>query len=74
MQGRDREIHQGNMEVVMDKIQNMVDSFMYLNYRYNRERSPDITPVSWKLIYGEKVSLYEMWFQIDRNILPSAEL
>lgn len=54
--------------------QKLVDDFLYLNYRYNRERSPDITPISWKLIYGEKVSLYEMWYQIDRNILPSTEL
>jgi hypothetical protein len=44
----------------------IIDDCIYLNYRYNRDRSPDITPEGWKTIFGNKVDKYEVWYQADK--------
>ena len=31
----------------------IIDSLTYINYKHNRELSPDITPDRWALVYGE---------------------
>jgi hypothetical protein len=57
----------------MDDIQKIADDIIYLNYRFNRDRSPDISPERWKAIYGDKVNKFEVWYQAD-TILGSAGL
>jgi len=49
----------------MEHIKKIIDDCVYLNYRYNRERSPDISVERWKEIYGDRVDTYEIWFQAD---------
>jgi hypothetical protein len=51
----------------------ILDDIIYLNYRYNRERSPEIPYTKWKLIYGDKVNKFEVWYEAD-TILGSTGL
>ena len=45
--------------------QDIMDDIIYLNYRFNRERYPEIPYHKWKRIYGEKVDKFEVWIQAD---------
>lgn len=49
----------------MEHIKKIIDDMVYLNYRFNRERSPEITLDQWRKIYGDRVDVYETWFQAD---------
>ena len=49
-------------------VQDILNDIIYLNYRYNRERSPEIPYQNWKRIYGDVVDKFEVWFQADKII------
>ena len=35
------------------ELNNLIDALTYLNYKYNRQRSPDIAPEQWARIYKD---------------------
>ena len=43
----------------------LVDELTYANYRYNRQRSPDITPVQWRRVIPEFTDAMEARFQAE---------
>ncbi len=45
-----------------DAINNLIDDLIYNNYVYNRQRTPDITPEQWKVVYGDTTK-YEQRYQ-----------
>jgi len=49
----------------VEHISKILDDIIYMGYRVNRERSPEISPERWKAIYGDRVDVYELWFQAD---------
>lgn len=52
----------------------MVDELTYMNYAYNRRRTPGIAPERWKLVYGERVDGMEQRFLAEStlNLKPLA--
>ncbi len=42
----------------------LLDELTYANYKFNRQRSPDITPEQWSKIY-RNVGALEARFQAD---------
>jgi len=49
----------------MEHISKILDDIIYMGYRVNRERSPEISVSRWKEIYGDRADTYEVWFQAD---------
>lgn len=45
-------------------IPDLIDNLTYINYAYNRERSPDIKPSQWAKIYPNADKL-ELRFQVE---------
>ncbi len=39
---------------------------VYKSYAFNRENSPDITPQSWKKVYGPEVEDFEARYQTQK--------
>jgi hypothetical protein len=46
--------------------ENIVQDAIYMSYRYNRDRSPDITPEGWQSVFGD-TRLMEVRYQRERN-------
>ena len=38
-------------------IHEVIGELTFVNYRFNRERSPDVTPAQWARIYPDAVAL-----------------
>lgn len=56
----------------VDGIIDLVDELTYINYRYNREISPHITPERWEKSYGPQVRQMEERFQREIANPPTA--
>lgn len=39
----------------------------YINYAANRDAAPQITPQSWKKVYGPEVDLMEERYQAEKS-------
>lgn len=44
----------------------LVSESLYICYKYNRQRSPDITPEKWKCVFGN-IEIMEERFQEENN-------
>lgn len=52
-----------------DPIANLLGDLTYRTYAHNRDTSPDITPRSWKKVFGyAEVDAMEARYQADRAI------
>lgn len=47
---------------------NLLDELRYINYAANRDACPDITPESWKKVYGPEVDEWEPKYLADKAI------
>lgn len=45
--------------------QNLIDELTYRCYRYNRLRTPDITPTRWQLVFGTATNQLEQRYQAE---------
>ncbi len=45
----------------------IINRLVYENYKYNRKRSPDITPEGWQTVYGIDAILMEIEYQKELN-------
>lgn len=52
----------------MTHITHLFNDLVYCDYVKNRLKAPDITPASWKKVYGPEVDLMEAQFQADQAI------
>ncbi len=43
----------------------LVGELDYICYKYNRERTPEVTPDRWKLIFGNRVDILEPRYQAE---------
>ncbi len=50
------------IELTLDKYPSLVDECTYICYRYNRERSPDITPEQWGKIFANVEMLEQRYY------------
>jgi hypothetical protein len=48
--------------------QEMIDELTYINYRHNRELSPQISVERWAAIYGPKSEYMETRYQRERSV------
>jgi hypothetical protein len=44
----------------------IVQDAIYVSYKFNRDRSPDITPEGWQSVFGD-TRLMEVRYQRERN-------
>jgi len=44
----------------------LIDELTYTNYKYNRDRSPEITPEQWKVVYGGRITKMEARYQHEK--------
>lgn len=51
-----------------DPILNMMDDLIYHSYEHARNNSPEITPESWKNIFGPEADGFEARYQADKAI------
>ena len=51
----------------MDTINAVIDELAYLNYSYNRNHAPDITPERWVKVYGNNTFAMERRYQGEAN-------
>lgn len=56
-----------NINEVMEKFDDLVGSLTYSCYRFNRERSPDITPEKWGSIFKD-VEKMEVLYQAEKQL------
>lgn len=56
----------------MMHITHLFNDWVYCDYVKNRLKAPDITPASWKKVYGPEVDLMEAQFQADQAIEKAA--
>lgn len=50
-----------------DPVAELIADLTYQTYAYNRGRSPDITPESWKAIFvGDDVDAFEARYQAEK--------
>lgn len=52
----------------MDPILKAMLDLTYRAYEYNRNKAPDITPESWKKIFGPEADEFEARYQADKMI------
>lgn len=45
----------------------IVNDLIYRNYRFNRLRSPEVTPEEWRVVYGDRVDQLERLFQLEQE-------
>jgi len=46
-----------------EDIRNVISDLKYKSYAYNRQKSPEIAPGRWHLMYGVDAYLYEVIYQ-----------
>lgn len=56
-----------NVNEAMEKFNDLIGSLLYSNYKYNRERSPQITPEQWGKVYGSKTKGLETLYRLERG-------
>lgn len=47
--------------------QRLVSDLTYINYAYNRRRSPDVSPERWEKVYGPQTWVMEERFQREQG-------
>lgn len=52
----------------MNEITALMGDLVYKSYAFNRDNAPDITPESWKKIYGPEVDDFEATYQAAKMI------
>jgi hypothetical protein len=52
--------------VTKDQIDEMVDHLIYSNYKWNRDRNPQIPPERYECIYGDMVKAMEERYQKEK--------
>ena len=45
----------------------LIEELAYANYRYNRQRSPSVTPEQWATVYGAITTQMEQRYQEERT-------
>lgn len=56
----------------MNQITALMGDLVYKSYAFNRDQAPDITPESWKKIFGEEVDEFEAKYQAEKAIKKAA--
>lgn len=56
----------------MNQITALMGDLVYKSYAFNRDQAPDITPQSWKKIFGEEVDEFEAKYQAEKAIKKAA--
>lgn len=56
----------------MNEITALMGDLVYKSYAFNRDQAPDITPQSWKKIFGEEVDEFEAKYQAEKAIKKAA--
>jgi len=57
----------------MNEITALMGDLIYKSYAFNRDNAPDISPNSWKKIYGPEVDDFEAKYQADKAILKARQ-
>ena len=47
--------------------QDLISELTYANYKYNRQRSPHITPAQWQVVFGEATTRMEARYQRESH-------
>lgn len=53
---------------ISDLFDGVFSDLTYLNYACNRDVAPNITPQSWKKVYGQEVDEMEARYQAEKAI------
>ena len=51
----------------------LIGELTYINYKYNRLRSPDISPERWKVVFGNAVDEIETRLTNEMEAEPANE-
>jgi len=46
-----------------EELTGIINRLVYENYKYNRKRSPDLSPDGWQSVYGVDAILMEIEYQ-----------
>jgi hypothetical protein len=50
-----------------EELTGVINRLVYENYKYNRKRSPNITPEGWQTVFGLDAILFEIEYQKELN-------
>lgn len=57
----------------MNEITALMGDLVYKSYAFNRDTAPDISPNSWKKVYGPEVDDMEAKYQAEKAILKARQ-